>query len=188
MDTINTKKSWFNKERSIWLGICLVLFLIALGLLVWLLTLYLPAPRFTDFPGVTNKEQVNLKGVSGSNLGVVLFGKDSKAVASVNADENGNFVFENVVLADGENKFFARALDAGKKVSKPSLEIVVKLDKSAPDLEFSLAEGTSVSEKAYLATGKAEPGSVVVVNGITATVAEDGTWTVAYTLSQERTP
>ncbi len=183
MDLPFVSKKKLTKERLIWLVVSIILFLTSVGLAVWLIFLYFAAPKFTEFPTATSQEKVVIKGIARSNAGVVLFDKDRRAVALANADEQGNFVFENILLASGENKFTARAFNAFKKASKSSREIVIKYDTAAPSLELQSAAGLTVNSQNYTVTGKAEPGSVVTVNGVVATVNPDGTWSATVPLN-----
>jgi hypothetical protein len=176
-------KTKLTRERLIWCAVSAALFLLAVGFAVWLILIYLPAPKFTSFPTVTNQEKVTLRGTVKPNAVVVIFDKDKKAVAMASADSKGDFVFENVLLVVGENKFTARALNAVRKSSRTSGEIVIKFDAAAPTLEVQSAAGLVVNNQNYLVTGKAAPGSTVTVNGISATVGADGNWSATVPLT-----
>ncbi|MBI5071285.1 hypothetical protein HZB93_00060 [Candidatus Falkowbacteria bacterium] len=176
MDLPFVLKTKLTRERLIWCAISAALFLLAVGLIIWLAVIYLPAPKFTGFPTVTNQEKVTLRGTARADAVVVIFDKDKKAVAMASADAEGNFIFENVSLVAGENKFTARALNAVRRSSRTSGEIVIKFDTAAPTLEVQSAAGLVVNDKNYIASGKAAPGSIVTVNGVAATVGADGTW------------
>jgi len=183
MDLAFVSKKKLTKERLVWLIVSAILFLLAFGLAVWLVLICLGAPKFTEFPTVTNQEKVVLKGTALPNVAVVLFDKDHKAVATANVDGNGNFLFENVPLVAGENKFTARAFNAFKKSSRPSKEIVIKYDTTAPTLELQSAAGITVNSQNYTITGRVEPGSTVMVNGVAATINPDGTWSATVPLN-----
>lgn len=176
MDLPFVLKTKLTRERLIWCAVSAALFLLAIGLAVWLILIYLPAPKFTGFPIVTNQEKVTLRGTAKADAAIVIFDKDKKAVAMASADAEGNFIFENVSLAVGENKFTARALNAVRKSSRSSKEIVIKFDTAAPTLEVQSAAGLTVNNQNYTVTGKTAPGSTVTVNGVAATVGADGTW------------
>lgn len=183
MDLPIISKKRLTKERLIWLIVSLILFLTTVSLTVWFLLIYVKPPKFTEFPTSTNQERVMFKGKTKPNLAVVIFDKDKNAVAVVSADANGNFVFKNILLTLGENKFTARAFNAYKKSSRSSKEIVIKYDTTAPTLELSSAPGITVNSQNYTATGKVEPGSKVVVNGVEATVDAEGNWSATVPLN-----
>jgi hypothetical protein len=175
MDLPFVLRTKLTRERLVWCAISAALFLLALGLVIWLVVIYLSAPKFTGFPTVTSQEKVTLQGTAESEAIIVIFNKDQKSVGMTSADVDGNFVFENIVLVSGENKFTARALNAVRKSSYRSKEIVIKFDAAAPTLEVQ-STAVAVSEQNYFAIGKAEPGSVVTVNGVAATVDAEGNW------------
>lgn len=183
MDLTFLSQKKLTKERLIWFIISIVLFLVTIGLVIWSILVCIHVPKFTEFPTAVNQEKVTLKGVAKPNLSVVLFDKERKAVAVTNTDGGGNFVFENITLVAGENRFSVRALNAFRKSSKPSKEIIIKYDTTAPTLELQSAAGITVNSQNYILTGRAEPGSTVVVNGITAMVNPDGTWSATVPLN-----
>lgn len=175
MDLPFVLRTKLTRERLIWCAISAALFLLAVGLIIWLAVIYLPAPEFTGFPTITGQEKVTLRGTAKPDAVIVLFDKDKKSAGITSTDADGNFVFENIVLVSGENKFTARALNAVRKSSCHSKEIVIKFDAAVPALEVQ-STGMVVNEQNYIVTGKTEPGTVVTVNGITAAVGEDGIW------------
>ena len=62
-------------------------------------------PLVSNFSELTNKDKINIDGVTSSNVSVELFLNDN-SYGTVNSENDGKFKFENVEILKGKNKYY----------------------------------------------------------------------------------
>jgi len=149
-----------------------------------------PPPTLTGIPEATNSAQLNIKGFAeaGATVKIFLNGeeKDSQLTGS-----DGQFVFENVGLEQGENEIYAQAKDPAGNESQPSTIYKISIDQKPPKLEVTApADNTIITEEKdketiVLVTGKVEEGATVTVNDYQAIVREEGNFEYRLLLTTE---
>lgn len=152
-----------------------------LGILLYALFFYTPKPVVIDPPRSTKEALVTLQGTARPFLSIVVFGKEGKPVALTAANEKGDFRLKNVPLAEGVNELTLRAVASKWRVSFP-LQISIVRDTTSPALSINGLNGAQVTAGSTVISGKAEPGSVVSVNGVETQATVEGTWTATVSL------
>ncbi len=120
---------------------------------------------------------------------VKLIGKTEKGAAvTIDGDSipvKPDGTFETILIGDGKTVFKIISTDiAGNKNEKT---VTITFNNSAPINPPSLTvtspqDGTIVYQQSLVITGKTDPGAAVEVNGESATVAEDGAFTITIQL------
>lgn len=127
-----------------------------------------PAPLFTPPLPLTHIPQLTLSGQAEGGVNVTLLANDSGAsLAVVAADAAGAFVFPELTLAEGENRFSAFAVDAAANRSEESNLLVVTLDTIAPQLAITAPlTGTIGNQRIVTVTGTTDDSSATLtLNG-----------------------
>lgn len=162
--------------------------LLALGagilvvILFCLIFCYLPRPKLTNPPTSTKEAVVHLQGTAAKHVGIAIFDKAGNALVIVNTNDKGEFSLDGVPVGEGSNVYTLRALNGKWRASWP-LKITIVKDTVAPALSMNELNGATVTGSGAVVSGKAEPGSSVMVNGVKTTVAADGTWTATVALA-----
>lgn len=117
-------------------------------------------------PSATNQENVTIQGRTLPNIPVSA--KMGEQEWKVQSDDNGAFHFL-ITLKEGANQIVLTVTKNQEKVTK-SIDIV--LDTLGPTI---LVDDISkqIDQKEVLITGRIEPGSTLIVNGIPATIVHD---------------
>lgn len=144
-------------------------------------TFYLPKPRLIDAPGSTKDATVTLAGTTKPRTGVAVFDGMGNAILLVHATDSGDFRLEQLPIHEGENVFVLRAVASKYRASFP-LVVRIKKDTTAPELRMNDLQNAQVTGSNTVISGKAEPGSVVTVNGVKTAVNPDGTWSTTVAL------
>ncbi len=149
-----------------------------------------PPPTLSNIPQATHSAKLNIKGFAESGSTVALFlnnnEKDSQLVSA-----EGQFVFEEVPLEQGENEIYATSKDATGNESRQSTVYKVIIDRKPPQLEVTEPEDNAViseekDEQSFvLIKGNVEENAVVTVNGHQAIVREEGDFEFRLPLSEE---
>ena len=136
-----------------------------------------PPPPYLQAPPKATNKPLAVSGFSEPGANVTLFLNNSK-VKEVVVDSEGGFSFEEVVLFEGENKIYAKAVDSAGNESKKSSEYIVIYDKTPPKLEIEApTSGTKIEkeeERQIEIKGLTEANSQVTINGFWARVDDEG--------------
>lgn len=147
-------------------------------------TLPPPAPRLVIPFEATNSAKITINGVGEKNMAVELY-KNDESIAKTTIDDKGDFVFEEVNLDDGENKFLAIAIGENGISSDPGIEQKVVFDTSAPSLEMQnpAEEKLKVDYADFDVVGKTEKGVSVSINNRVAMVDDEGKFKLKFQLA-----
>lgn len=96
-------------------------------------------PRISSAYEATNSAQIDLTGIGESNAMIVLL-KNNVQVGETYVDESGSFVFENIDLNPGTNRFEAKAYDQAQNESGLSNSLLVVNDTQVPEIQISTPE------------------------------------------------
>lgn len=146
-------------------------------------------PVIQPIPAATNSATVRIKGFAEEGATVVLSLNKNKVQEAV-VESDGQFLFDNVRLQSGENRFNVQATDTSGNESNPSSTLVVEHDNAAPILILEgPANGSNffgAGEKNIKVVGSTDPGSSVLVNGSFVILASNGSFskTVALTTGE----
>ena len=133
------------------------------------------APRLIVPFEATNSSKIKINGFAETGSVVELL-KNDESIGRVDVTENGDFLFENIDLSEGENNFAAVAIKDKSGSSEVSKEITVIFDNKIPELTMTNpVESTLVVDYAdFDIIGKSEKGVSVLVNNRLATVDNEG--------------
>jgi len=134
-------------------------------------------PRLDYIPNFTNKNKIEVKGVSDPKVTINLTVNDKEALQA-QTDTNGLFEFLNVSLREGSNnlKITAKRGD----VSSGEVSASVVFDKKVPNLEVTEPADNAFYPKETLTikvTGKTEGDAIVNINDFQAIVDHEGNFT-----------
>ncbi len=123
----------------------------------------------------TNSAKINIRGFAENGATVELL-KDGQLLESMPVDNKGEFNFQEVVLSEGSNIFYATAYLKGELKSDPSKHFAVLYDTKAPELKLTNPSETSltVDYADFDIIGKTETGCSVTINGSFAPVDSEG--------------
>jgi bacillopeptidase F len=132
-------------------------------------------PRIQALDEATNSAKLKVKGFSepGATLKLKLNGKEEEVVV----DNEGQFVFDDLALREGENKLIAVAVDAAGNESKTSDLVSLVYDKEPPELTITSPEDGQEffdDEKEVLVAGETNTDARVNVNSFYAVVDTEG--------------
>ncbi len=149
-----------------------------------------PPPTLSSIPQATHSAKLNIKGFAEPGATVTLFLNNSEKDSQLTNAE-GQFVFEEVPLEQGENGVYATAKDATGNESRPSTTYKVIIDRKPPKLEVTEPEeGVVITEEKdkqtfILVKGTVEENTIVTVNGYQAIVQGEGNFEYRLLLSEE---
>ena len=141
-------------------------------------------PRFNSFPDFTNQEGVVISGdtESGATVKLTFNGSGEEALA----DRDGHFSF-NLNSNDGENTFFAVAVDPAGNESRETEVQKIVFDKKSPDLTIdSPAPGAQffgTKQRQVTIQGTSESGVGITVNERILSVDDMGKFQYTTTLN-----
>lgn len=133
------------------------------------------SPRiFVPFEA-TNSAALSVNGTAEIGTLIELV-KDDVLLDTISTDEDGDFVFENILLEEGSNVFSAVAVSPEGKRSELSKEVEVVFDDASPPLEMTnpVEEELTVDYADFDIRGRTEVGASVLVNSRVAMVDGDG--------------
>lgn len=141
----------------------------------------LPIPTLDETEEHTNKDAIDVSGNVLPGEEVALYQDEERLKDTVETDEEGNFVFEEVELSEeGETTFKAAVVRGGifKQRSEYSNDVMTFIDWTSPSSQLSLEyEALSIDGKVDV-KGTAEPNTVIIVESDTekyeVTVDESG--------------
>lgn len=144
-----------------------------------------PPPRFNTYNDFTNSEYFTISGTSepGSILKLNLNGAVKESVV----DKDGKFTYTDLKLIEGENKFWAVAVDAAGNPSQNSNEHTINYDVKPPVLTIeNPVDGTNFfgsTQRQININGQSEPGSGVTINDRFVSVNGEGKFQYPITLN-----
>lgn len=146
------------------------------------------APRLEPVDTATNSARIAIKGIGQEGATAELFVNDQSYAKNV-IGKNGDFLFENVELKEGQNSVYAiLELEDGTK-SIPSQKQFIIYDKTPPKLDITTpTDGATIKgQKELKVTGKSEPDVTVTVNDAIAIVNQDGSFSYSMVLNEGQT-
>lgn len=143
-----------------------------------------PQPRLILPFEATNSATISLSGYSEKGLEVDLL-KNDVSLDKTQANENGEFSFDNVELDTGDNQFGAVAISQDGVSSDPSKPIDIIYDNQAPEITMlnPSEDKLSVDYADFDVAGKTDVGASVTVNGRIASVDDEGKFKIKFQLN-----
>jgi protein phosphatase len=90
-------------------------------------------PVIAEGPGIyTNSKSYNLKGLSEPQAQLTLFDSENKELSQTPADQNGNFIFNDIKLNENKNKFFLSVKDSSGNINPQNMTLYIILDTQPP--------------------------------------------------------
>jgi len=143
-----------------------------------------PQPRLLISFEATNSAKINLKGLSEKGIAVELF-KNDVSMLKTQANENGEFEFNEIILDDGQNQFNVIAFNQDGVSSEPSKPVDIVFDNQPPEiLMINPSEDKLTVEYAdFDIAGKTDKGASVLVNNRLAMVDDEGKFKIKFQLN-----
>lgn len=137
------------------------------------------APPVLNIPyEATNTATIKINGYASPNNKVEIYLED-QLKDTVNTDDSGNFTSDDIGLSLGTNNITAKTVDSAGNKSLPSKDIQVQFSNDQPQLDVSApTDGQQIhgGDKNVAVSGTTDPADSVNINGITAIVQSDGTF------------
>jgi hypothetical protein len=142
------------------------------------------APRLVIAYEATNSATININGFAEPKVMVELF-RNGLSVGKNEVTEDGDFVFKNIILGEGDNSFNAVASTTEAGSGDDSKTIIVLYDKNPPGLELTnpSEESLSVDSADFDIIGKTDKGSSISINNRIALVDDDGNFKLKWQLN-----
>ena len=136
------------------------------------------SPTLDDLPQATNSARLRISGFSSEGKRIEIYLNDEQVTTLEVSDSH--FVFEDLILKDGENRISAKAVNVSGKYSGSSPTKLVVYDTKEPKLEVETpADGQSFSgNNRVKVSGATDRESQVLANGFLASVNSDGKFEV----------
>lgn len=144
------------------------------------------APRLFPLPEATPSGSLNIEGYAESGITVQLFLRGISAEETT-ADNEGNFMFKNVHLRDGENEIYVMANDDRGNSSDASRSFTVTVDKDAPLLIIDEPEDKQKffdNDSPITIRGKSEEDAELRINERLIMVDSDGDFEIKFSLEE----
>jgi hypothetical protein len=142
------------------------------------------APRLVIPYEATNSAKITINGFAEPKVMVELF-KNGSSMGKNEVTEDGDFVFDNISLDEGDNGFDAVASTNEAGSGDGSKTMTVFYDKTPPSLELTnpSEESLSVDSADFDIIGKTDSGASVSVNNRIALVDDDGNFKLKWQLN-----
>jgi bacillopeptidase F len=123
----------------------------------------------------TNSAKINISGLAEANVQIELL-KNDASLNKIETNENGEFVFEDIELNEGDNDFNLVAVSTKGGTSELSKTIKVIFDNKVPTLTMTnpVEDSLKVDNPDFDVVGQSEKGVSVTVNGHVAMVDDTG--------------
>lgn len=135
------------------------------------------APPVLNIPyEATNSAQINIKGYATPQSKVKLY-LDDAAQQTIDAGNNGDFNFQNIVLSLGTNNISAKTIDGSGNESLASKTIKVVYDNQTPTLTLTAPEDNKTvqgGDKKVTVSGNTDPNNRVFINETQIILDKDG--------------
>ncbi|MGB9911132.1 MAG: hypothetical protein ACPLKP_00855 [Microgenomates group bacterium] len=144
-----------------------------------------PPPTFSFIPEATSSATINLAGFAEPGVKVEIFlnGEKEKEVISL---QDGTFSTGTIVLNEGENELYIKAIDNAGNQSQPSEKFKIIYDATPPELIIEKPKDGdtfyNLDNKIEI-KGKSEPDVQITVNDHLAIVNPQGEFSYPLTLS-----
>lgn len=119
-------------------------------------------PRFLTQPIATNSATLTLVGIDQAGIEVIIF-QNGKDLGGVQTNETGSFEKE-VRLAEGDNKFIARARNEKGNESENSDALDIVLDRIPPEITITEPTQTDFTEEKTTIKGGVDEEAEVFIN------------------------
>lgn len=140
-------------------------------------------PIFTTANMATFSAQIDIKGYAEPGTTVLLAINDSDQETVVDSD--GYFLFEEILLEEGENTIQAVAIDQAGNESQPSKSLLIVQDREPPELLIESTEDEAVvSEERIAIVGQTEKGAILTINGQRVILDSEGKFNYPLRLSE----
>ncbi|MFH2109610.1 MAG: hypothetical protein ABII16_04135 [Patescibacteria group bacterium] len=141
------------------------------------------APYLKSIPIATNKDTVNIEGISEKGAKIELFLNEQKVEETI-CDNDGTFNFGAVKIQPSKNSLYAIATDEAQNKSLQSEMRDILFDNEKPKISIiEPSEGETISSPVRTAKveGSTEPNATVTINGTRAIIDENGNfWQMIY--------
>jgi hypothetical protein len=142
-------------------------------------------PKFNTFPDFTNQNKIDLSGNSeaGASIKLTFNGQETENLAN----RDGHFLF-TVTLVNGENSFYAMAVDpAGNEGQKTDTQTIV-FDNKPPELSIENPENGAqffgTKQRQTTIQGTTESNARITINDRVVSVDDNGRFYYTTTLSE----
>lgn len=149
-------------------------------------TLAPAAPTLLPLTEATNSAKISISGYGESGATIKL-SRGGISIEETIADSDGNFEFKDVVLKEGNNEFFAEAVDSQNNKGEPSRTYLVTYDTEPPKLTIGQPEpGQRFFDKDSPITlsGQTEVGTNLTINAKFVRVDSEGQFSIKWPLSE----
>jgi hypothetical protein len=142
------------------------------------------APRLVIPYEATNSSQIKISGFAEPKVTVELF-KGETSIGKTEVTAEGDFVFDNISLSEGDNGFNAVASTSKTGSGDGSKTINVVYDKTPPKLELSnpSEDNLTVDSADFDIIGVTDSGASVSINNRIAPVDNDGKFKLKWQLT-----
>jgi hypothetical protein len=116
---------------------------------------------------ITNKDRINLSGISSANVSVELFLNDS-SYGKLTTDNDGKFEFQDISILKGKNKVYLIAKNKEGVESQKSREYEIDYDDQKPSIkQLNISNGQEIKNlnKNILIQGEVSEESGIEING-----------------------
>jgi len=133
------------------------------------------APRLILPYEATNSANISINGFSESGVEVELY-KNEISIGKTQVTENGDFVFKDITLEEGDNSFSAIANSKNAGSSDGSIPMLISYDNKIPELKLTnpTEKELTVDYADFDIIGETEKGVNVTINGKLAVVDDSG--------------
>jgi hypothetical protein len=142
------------------------------------------APTLIPLAEATNSARIKIRGYAQAGMTVKLY-RNGLAIEDSLVDAEGNFTFQDINLKEGENEFFAEAVDPDGNSSQPSKIDTIIYDSAAP---FLIIDRPAANQRFFdkdspiNISGQAETDSQLTINHKFILVDDEGKFTVDWPL------
>ncbi len=143
-------------------------------------------PIFSDIPEATYSAQVKIAGFAQPGLEVILYINGAETERNV-VSESGTFVFDKVMLGDGENSAYAYTATSHNLQSEKSKQYVITVDNTKPVVKIEVPKENEVfrgqSQRIVNFSGSVDDVSAKVYLGDRMVIVQsDGKFSLPYQL------
>ncbi len=142
-------------------------------------------PQFNDIPEFTNKERLEISGISENGAVITIKANNESNEVVANTDGEFNYIFN---LDDGENTIDAKAKDSSGNESTQTKSYKIYFDNDEPKLEVtSPSDGASYygsGQRQVQINGTVSEKVDLTVNERTVTQKDDGSFSFVTTLNE----
>lgn len=101
-------------------------------------------PLVTNFKEIINKNEIDIEGVTSSNVKIELF-LNGSSFGTLTSDNEGKFKFEKVEILKGKNKYYLIAKNNENIESEKSKDYEINFDDKEPEIkEINISNGQEI--------------------------------------------